>query len=471
MWPYPWTHVGTPSHLGHMDGVAATMPSQAHAGAAQEAPDIGQWEGQDVPLVRPSSCNVKGGIPSSRRYLPTFLYGQTGQWLQVGIDLRGYDADYKAAAHGIRQKTFFVRAERAMGVDSRWGSTLEWAEWRAEHLVAPPGKKTIKTQDKSVYERVKDRVYGHVICRVDGHAIKLVDGGGGTGGGMGHCISVIAECSKDWRGKSSWFLLVWEAGGLDSPRIRRICQVVVDRALAKMPDLQSRIEHWGKSSTVSPPCGVEPDEPKAKRARVDGGPYRCTFATANFLKEFIRRGSLPVQGACLRQQFDVRDPSFCWTTLSQFVVWGVEWQMKRSVPVQKAKAEVEEMLSKGNPTQWLLPPEGAVPYLPLALVDSDQCTPPFTFCRPDSKGRLSSFEAFWVPDVNQKRLAGGRNFRQVERETEKGGTTQVAWAVYLPMRPPLGWRISGGARARVPVTLMGSARSFSSACIVKWFGQ
>ena len=73
MWAYPWTHVGTPSHLGHMDRVAATMPSQAHAGAAQEAPDIGQWEGQDVPLVRPSSCNVKGGIPSSRRYLPTYL--------------------------------------------------------------------------------------------------------------------------------------------------------------------------------------------------------------------------------------------------------------------------------------------------------------------------------------------------------------------------------------------------------------
>ena len=73
MWPYPWTHVGTPSHLGHMDRVAATMPSDTHAGAAQEAPDIGQWEGQDVPLVRPSCCNVKGGIPSSRRYLPTYL--------------------------------------------------------------------------------------------------------------------------------------------------------------------------------------------------------------------------------------------------------------------------------------------------------------------------------------------------------------------------------------------------------------
>ena len=73
MWPYPWTHVGTPSHLGHMDRVAATMPSQAHAGPAQEAPDMGQWEGHDVPLVRPFSCNVKGGIPSSRRYLPTYL--------------------------------------------------------------------------------------------------------------------------------------------------------------------------------------------------------------------------------------------------------------------------------------------------------------------------------------------------------------------------------------------------------------
>ena len=83
MWPYPWTHVGTPSHLGHMDRVAATMPSQAHAGAAQEAPDIGQWEGQDVPLVRPSSCNVKGGIPSSRRYLPTYLLKIGGSCVDI----------------------------------------------------------------------------------------------------------------------------------------------------------------------------------------------------------------------------------------------------------------------------------------------------------------------------------------------------------------------------------------------------
>ena len=94
MWPYPWTHVGTPSRLGHMDRVAATMPSQAHAGAAQEAPDIGQWEQQDVPLVRPSSCNVKGGIPSSRRYLPTYLqalgYKYTWQrkWWRASHDSR-----------------------------------------------------------------------------------------------------------------------------------------------------------------------------------------------------------------------------------------------------------------------------------------------------------------------------------------------------------------------------------------------
>ena len=53
--------------------MAATLPSQAHAGAAGEAPDLGQLEGQDVSLVGPSSCIVKGFIPSSRRYLPTYL--------------------------------------------------------------------------------------------------------------------------------------------------------------------------------------------------------------------------------------------------------------------------------------------------------------------------------------------------------------------------------------------------------------
>ena len=72
MWPYPWTHVGTPSHLGHMDRVAATMPSQAHAGAAQEAPDIGQWEGQDVPLVRPSLLQCQRRHPELPK-IPTYL--------------------------------------------------------------------------------------------------------------------------------------------------------------------------------------------------------------------------------------------------------------------------------------------------------------------------------------------------------------------------------------------------------------
>ena len=96
MWPYSWTHVGTPSHLGHMDWVAATMPSQAHAGAAQEAPNIGQWEGQDVPLVRPSSCIVKGGIPSSRRYLPTYL-------IQFDANRRIDDTSWRTSTTGRKR--------------------------------------------------------------------------------------------------------------------------------------------------------------------------------------------------------------------------------------------------------------------------------------------------------------------------------------------------------------------------------
>ena len=49
---------------------------------------MGQWEGQDVPLVRPSSGVVKGGIPSSRRYLPTYLPGNHGHGI-VGHNLAG----------------------------------------------------------------------------------------------------------------------------------------------------------------------------------------------------------------------------------------------------------------------------------------------------------------------------------------------------------------------------------------------
>ena len=74
MLPYSRTHVGTPSNPAHLDRVAVTLPSQALAAAAQEAPDLGRWEGLDVPLVRPSSCAVKEGIPSSQRYVTTYLH-------------------------------------------------------------------------------------------------------------------------------------------------------------------------------------------------------------------------------------------------------------------------------------------------------------------------------------------------------------------------------------------------------------
>ena len=128
MWPYPWTHVGTPSHLGHMDRVAATMPSQAHAGAAQEAPDIGQWEGQDVPLVRPSSCNVKGGIPSSRRYLPTLGWrcGRRGCIVRRLRRLSGV-----AFRHGRRPGSA-SRACGLLGVSRDGGACRVWAGVRAE---------------------------------------------------------------------------------------------------------------------------------------------------------------------------------------------------------------------------------------------------------------------------------------------------------------------------------------------------
>ena len=62
MWPYSWTHVGTPSRTGHLDRLATTLPLQAPAGAAQGAPDEGHWKGQDVPFTRPFSCIAKGGI-------------------------------------------------------------------------------------------------------------------------------------------------------------------------------------------------------------------------------------------------------------------------------------------------------------------------------------------------------------------------------------------------------------------------
>ena len=111
MWPYPSTHVGTPSHPGHMDRVAATMPSEAHAGAAQEEPDIGQWEGQDVPLIRPSSCNVKGGIRSSRRYLPTYLLDE-GQ--RVGVML-GHQIEITVVHNQPPLPRYLFRDDKAGG--------------------------------------------------------------------------------------------------------------------------------------------------------------------------------------------------------------------------------------------------------------------------------------------------------------------------------------------------------------------
>ena len=122
MWPYSWTHVGTPSHLGHMDRVAATMPSQAHAGAAQEAPNIGQWEGQDVPLVRPSSCTVKGGIPSSRRYLPTYLEEDKARianprvWPVSKDDLRSLKEDMELRIFQISEE------QQRLELRDRWKS-------------------------------------------------------------------------------------------------------------------------------------------------------------------------------------------------------------------------------------------------------------------------------------------------------------------------------------------------------------
>ena len=91
--------MGTPSHLGHMDRVAATMPSQAHAGAGQEAANIGQWEGQDVPLVRPSSRIVKGGIPSSRRYLPTYIMEIALNNLSQGICFGAMKIEWTLLVH------------------------------------------------------------------------------------------------------------------------------------------------------------------------------------------------------------------------------------------------------------------------------------------------------------------------------------------------------------------------------------
>ena len=140
MWPYSWTHVGTPSDLGHMDRVATAMPSQAHAGAAQEAPNIGQWEGQDVPLVRLSSCTVKGGIPSSRRYLPTYLPSGVGVPPRPKCFLRNFsmwESFSLSRASSIKRSTsssyewvlLFLSEVERQSSHVRWGILLMSHRW------------------------------------------------------------------------------------------------------------------------------------------------------------------------------------------------------------------------------------------------------------------------------------------------------------------------------------------------------
>ena len=51
------------------DTLPPGTPSRAPAGADPGAPELGQRQTQNVFMVRPSACIVKGGIPSSRRYV------------------------------------------------------------------------------------------------------------------------------------------------------------------------------------------------------------------------------------------------------------------------------------------------------------------------------------------------------------------------------------------------------------------
>ena len=174
-----------------------------------------------------------------------------------------------------------------------------------------------------------------------------------------------------------------------------------------------------------------------------------------------------MRGAGLRQQFDVRDPSFCSTPLSKFVVWGEKWQMKRSVPVQKAKAEVEEMLSKGNPTSGSCHQKRSSPISPFLWSTPTSAAP----LSPSVGLTLRADSAVLKPSGSRTsmrgRLHGVGTFGKWSGKPKRGEPTKLhGWSI-SPMKPPLGWTISRGARARVPVTLIGSARSFSSACIVK----
>ena len=142
MWPYPWTHVGTPSHLGHMDRVGATMPSQAHAGAAQEAPDIGQWEGRPLGKTFFLQCQTRHPeLPKIPTYLPQDMASSGG----VGGKSAGKPAT------NTHSPTIWI-PEYAMGPDHTHIRSVDGGDTRCATLyglqsghqkmkgsVAPPG--------------------------------------------------------------------------------------------------------------------------------------------------------------------------------------------------------------------------------------------------------------------------------------------------------------------------------------------
>ena len=249
MWPYPWTHVGTPSHLGHMDQVAATMPSQAHAGAAQEAPDIGQWEGQDVPLVRPSSCNVKGGIPSSRRYLPTlnrhdlakrstlsgnFYVAEITDWDMI----MGYDFMVGNAFGALPHRATLVREDDEC---LTWLSTYYAcgsSQWNAEEedrivqAVQAVGAKSRGDRGVQLTEYgMAPQVYARMIQTPEAEAPE-------TDVFASRDAPLLPKCRRHWhRGDSAWHRhwglkewgpIYWH-GSMDNTR-RTVKKIVADRA-------------------------------------------------------------------------------------------------------------------------------------------------------------------------------------------------------------------------------------------------
>ena len=67
MWPYPWTHVGTPSHLRHMDRVAATMPSlgRDRRHSTGDTRQRTQRYSTAAPAAHACACSVRAPLFSS----------------------------------------------------------------------------------------------------------------------------------------------------------------------------------------------------------------------------------------------------------------------------------------------------------------------------------------------------------------------------------------------------------------------